>query len=117
MIYQAPIYKNIEYSLYFILFLILLEETTSVKHRPFPPLPSDRESFGLAIIPALLNSLVADSSNHFFFHKSNGGDDGPFVFGVELFQEAKAPTMFRYLHKNITRQPVRPGNVIVVKLA
>lgn len=46
-----------------------------------------------------------------YSHQSDGGDNGPFVFGVELFQEAKAPTVRRHLHKNPTRQPIRPGTV------
>ncbi len=98
-----------------ILLCISLKEITSVKHRPpRPPLLSDRGSFSLAIIPALLNCPVAEFSPVFFPHQSYGGDDGPIVSGVELFQKAEAPTMCRYLLKNITRQPVRPGNVVEV---
>ena len=48
-----------------ILFCISLEETAAVKPRPPPPLPCDRGSFGLAIIPALLTSLLADVYAYF----------------------------------------------------
>lgn len=76
-----------------------------MKHRPRPSLLSDRGSLSLAIILALLNSLVAELTA-VFHHKNYGGDNGPVVSGVELFQETKASTMRRYLLKNITRQPV-----------
>lgn len=78
--------------------------SSEVKPRPPPLLPSDRGSLGLAVHvchrPCLAQQLGSRLSHlvSYFPPPSNGGEDGPVVPGVELLPEAKASTMFRYLH-------------------
>lgn len=83
-----------------------------MKHRPPPSLLSDRKKLRFRHHFSFAEQLSSRLSYKFFRCQSNGGDNGPNVSGVELFQEAKAPTVFRYLHKNTTGQPVRPGTVV-----